>query len=165
MQANPLQPFYHEKTRCLRLQHLAERRWLLLRGCPESSLDEIIEARREFRAETLNRYENRLDEELEKRQRASKRVRRFERLLAEQPKTWIARNAQDRSDWARWKDTADAEQSAADAEVKWLSGVVNGLSPWEKPDLIIRKTRILRRTSEAVKEAVARMADSVATPV
>ncbi|KAL0575877.1 hypothetical protein V5O48_006099 [Marasmius crinis-equi] len=46
--------------RCLRLQGEAERRWLLLRGCPESSLDAVISDRRRLRAHQLMRYEKEL---------------------------------------------------------------------------------------------------------
>ncbi|KAL0567413.1 hypothetical protein V5O48_014574 [Marasmius crinis-equi] len=111
------------------------------------------------RARTDVYGKEKLADALAKRERTEKRVRSLQRKLDAQPRTWIRRDAMDRSDWQRWRDTAQKEHDEAVAEVKWLSDIVRGLSPWERPALIVRKAKIGDGASEAVKTLVSHMAE------
>ncbi|KAL0567873.1 hypothetical protein V5O48_014127 [Marasmius crinis-equi] len=154
--------FEEAETRCLRLQHQAELKWLTLRGCPQSQHDQIIEARQKLRSKTLLRYQQKEHDAYGASTQAEKRVRRFDRLLAQPPKPWIRRNAQDRLDWERLRAQAQEEHDRIRAECVWLGEIVRGLSPWMTPELIIRKERIGDRASDAVKTFVRLLSESVA---
>ncbi|KAK1218524.1 hypothetical protein PQX77_011590 [Marasmius sp. AFHP31] len=134
---------------CLRLQGRAETQWLSLHGYPPEEIPNLVESRWKFRKETIQRYHRMISEKVAFRELMEKRVRQYERKLANpNPR---ARLKSDRAtpeaieQWIQMKASFQAQFEDADAGYCQLQEMVHRLSP---PKLILTRRVKVHATPE-----------------
>ncbi|KAJ8088984.1 hypothetical protein PM082_014231 [Marasmius tenuissimus] len=154
-----LQP---EEIECLRLQGDAEKRWLSLRGIREEDMDRLLLERQVNRVDQHKRHQGFLREKRGELELYRRRIRRYERWLAEVTPGHFRYNAEQEQRWIHMKDNAQASWEAAKEESEWLGGIVDGLGSAKQPrPRVVRPRKRLPRPSPELRALIKRKVDLV----
>ncbi|KAK1218218.1 hypothetical protein PQX77_019102 [Marasmius sp. AFHP31] len=140
---------WHE---CLRLQGQREQQWLRLRGFALDQIPHLVDERRQFRAQTLERYSDRLTERRQYRDRMFRLIRSYSR----DSDSSTRRRGKQRS--LQGKAYCEAEHDNAEWEITRLEEMIRRLGP--PPRLILRRRKKVQ-ASEEVEVVVSRMVEMV----